>query len=159
MPDVPGTGARGLFQFGAATQEAPAVPLPTEPEALQALEARGTALLLGILSRLQNLEGILRLERIERLSAEETVRTVVIDNEEAQALILELTAENSAIAEKLSTAVNARATLRETVNSVAVLASRALTAQPLLSQNESESALLVTRVRDDLAAALGIVIR
>lgn len=90
MPDVPGTGGPGLFQGGGASREQPQVETPTEPQALQALEARGTALLLGMLQRLQQVEGILRLERISRLTAEETIRTVVIDNDEAEARIAEL---------------------------------------------------------------------
>lgn len=81
MPDVPGTGAEGLFtKFG---KDDPAAPVPTAEQQFLALEARGGALLLGMLSRLQAVEGILRTERVARLSAEETIRTIVIDNDAA----------------------------------------------------------------------------
>ncbi len=94
MADVPGTGAPGVFSLGPERRDAElAVPLPTEPQALQALEARGQALLLGMLSRIQSIEATLRLERIGRLTAEETVRVTVIDNEEATAEIAALRSE------------------------------------------------------------------
>ncbi len=156
MPDVPGTGAAGLFQGPGRVEVPPAVPLPTEPQALATLEARGTALLLGMLSRLQRVEGILRLERIERLSAEETVRVTVIDNEEAQALIIDLQLELSNVRIELSDAVVDRGNLRELINNTATLANRALESDPLLTQPESTAAFLVLRVRNDLAAVLGI---
>jgi len=98
VPEKKGTGApRGVFPGPGRDTVEPGVPTPTEPQALQALEARGTALLLGMLSRLQRVEGLLRVARVETLTATETIRTTVLDNEEA-------TLEIQNLEEKLSEA-------------------------------------------------------
>lgn len=133
MPDVPGTGGPGLFQGPGREEAVGTVEVPTQPEALQALEARGTALLLGMLSRLQAVEGILRQERIARLTAEETAETIVIDNEEAQALIVTLQSTNILVERAL-------VEIKETFQSVIVDLSQAvdlirITSQLLIDNN------------------------
>jgi len=151
MPDVPGTGAVGLFQ-GPGEGGARDTPSVTgEPQGIQQLEQRGAALLLGMLSRLQRLEGILRIERIERISAEEIVRVTVIDNTEATARILELENDRQAI-------IFARDTAELALGEFTQNATAHIDAMTLHVFNEFGDFRDIQKLRDDFAVAVGISI-
>jgi len=159
MADVPGTGAPGLFSLGRREEPKEVSAEEGIASGIAELDRRGSALLLEMLGRLQNVEGILRTERVARLTAEATTRTIVLDNEQAEERIIELEQELGVINSRLTDSLVRAAQFREDLNVAAVNISRGLNLDPLANLRESDAALFLERERDRLAAVLGIIIR
>jgi len=103
MADKAGGFPRGLFDTkDRAVEDVVASP---EAEADVLSTGRGAVALLSIVGRLQALEAAAREARIAQLGAEEKVRTVVLDNEEAEAKIEEQVLEIVDLQQQLSTAL------------------------------------------------------
>lgn len=91
MGDVPSSGPRGVFDTSDRAPQDLMESGDVEQDVLST--GRGAVALLSIVGRLQALEAAARQARIGELAAEERVRVVVLDNEEAQAEIERLTEE------------------------------------------------------------------
>lgn len=104
MPDKAGTGARGIFQRGKDPQME--IPGTEATPGDIAVEQQGqlTVIVLGLLNRVHNLEAVARQARRAALFAEEAVRTIVLDNDQAEDRIAELEKEVRDLTRELTAA-------------------------------------------------------